>query len=100
MTPAVSVVIPTYNRSALLPSAVESVLAQTFTDYELIVIDDGSTDDTCERLKPYMGRIRYCYQDNRGASAAQNKGIEIARGTWVSILGSDDLWLPAKLERQ
>jgi glycosyltransferase involved in cell wall biosynthesis len=76
------------------------VLRQTYTDYELIVIDDGSTDDTRDRLKPYMGRIRYFYQDNRGASAAQNKGIELAIGKWVSILASDDVWLPTKLERQ
>ena len=100
MAPTVSVVIPTYNRGTLLPNAIESVLAQTFTDYELIVIDDGSTDDTCERLKPYMGRIRYFYQNNRGASAAQNKGIEVARGEWVAILGSDDVWLSSKLEKQ
>jgi glycosyltransferase involved in cell wall biosynthesis len=99
-TPTVSVVIPTYNRSAILPAAIESVLRQTYTDYELIVIDDGSTDDTRDRLKPYMGRIRYFYQDNRGASAAQNKGIELAIGKWVSILASDDVWLPTKLERQ
>ncbi|MGA3316330.1 MAG: glycosyltransferase [Candidatus Korobacteraceae bacterium] len=100
MAPTVSVIIPTFNRSALLPKAIESVLAQTYTDYELIVIDDGSTDDTHERLKPYMERIRYFYQDNRGASAAQNKGIEVAKGKWISILGSDDVWLPTKLERQ
>jgi glycosyltransferase involved in cell wall biosynthesis len=98
--PAVSVVIPTYNRSALLLNAIESVLRQTYTDYELIVIDDGSTDDTRERLQPYMERIRYFYQENKGASAAQNAGIQVARGKWVSILASDDTWLPTKLERQ
>jgi glycosyltransferase involved in cell wall biosynthesis len=100
MPPKVSVVIPTYNRSALLCRAIDSVLRQTYTDYELIVIDDGSTDDTRERLEPYMGRIRYFYQPNAGASAAQNAGVKVARGEWVSILGSDDVWLPTKLERQ
>jgi glycosyltransferase involved in cell wall biosynthesis len=100
MAPRVSVVVPTFNRSRLLSNAIESVLAQTYTDYELIVIDDGSTDDTHEKLKAYMERIRYFYQENRGASAAQNKGIEVARGKWVSILASDDVWLPTKLERQ
>ena len=77
-TPTVSVVIPTYNRGALLINAMESVLKQTYTDYELIVIDDGSTDDTSKRLQPYMERIRYYYQDNRGASAAQNAGVRVA----------------------
>ena len=96
----VSVVIPTFNRSELLVNAVESALQQTYQNREIIVVDDGSTDDTAERLAPYMDRIRYFYQENRGASAAQNKGIEVARGEWVSILASDDLWLPAKLECQ
>jgi glycosyltransferase involved in cell wall biosynthesis len=84
----------------LLLNAIESVLRQTYMDYELIVIDDGSTDDTRERLQPYMERIRYFYQENKGASAAQNAGIQVARGKWVSILASDDTWLPTKLERQ
>ncbi len=100
MAPIVSVVIPTFNRSTLLINAIESVLAQTYKDYEIIVIDDGSTDDTREKLRPYMERVRYFYQDNRGASAAQNKGIGVARGKWVSILASDDVWLPTKLENQ
>jgi glycosyltransferase involved in cell wall biosynthesis len=98
--PAISVVIPSYNRSVLLLKAIESVLWQTYTDYELIVIDDGSTDDTREKLLPYMECIRYYYQSNQGASAAQNAGIEVSLGEWVSILGSDDIWQPTKLERQ
>lgn len=98
--PQVSVVIPTYNRSELLIAAIESVLRQTFTDYELIVIDDGSTDDTRARLEPYADRIRYFHQPNQGASAAQNAGTRVARGEWIAILASDDTWLPAKLERQ
>lgn len=98
--PNVSVIIPTYNRSALVFNAIESVLQQTYRDYELIVIDDGSSDDTRDRLLPYMKRIRYFYQDNRGASAAQNAGIRVARGKWIAILASDDEWHPCKLQSQ
>lgn len=98
--PRVSVVIPTYNRSDLLLRAIDSVLRQTYSDYELIVIDDGSTDDTRQRLEPYMERIRYFYQPNRGASAAQNAGISAAQGEWISILASDDVWHPTKLDTQ
>lgn len=98
--PNISVIIPTYNRSILVVNAIESVLQQTYRDYELIVIDDGSTDDTRDRLRPYMERIRYVYQSNRGASAAQNAGIGVARGKWIAILASDDEWHPNKLQRQ
>jgi glycosyltransferase involved in cell wall biosynthesis len=98
--PTVSIVIPTFNRSALLLNAIESALQQTYDDNEIIVVDDGSTDDTATKLVPYLDRIRYVYQNNRGVSAAQNKGIELARGRWISILASDDVWLPTKLERQ
>jgi glycosyltransferase involved in cell wall biosynthesis len=100
MTPLVSVVIPTFNRAGLVVNAIESVFAQTFKDYEVVVVDDGSTDNTREALEPYGRRIRYFYQTNRGASAAQNKGIELATGEWISILADDDEWLPTKLERQ
>ncbi|HEX2712750.1 MAG TPA: glycosyltransferase [Candidatus Acidoferrales bacterium] len=100
MAPTVSVVIPTFNRSMVLTNAIDSVLRQTYADYEIVVIDDGSTDDTHERLRPYTGRIEYFYQDNRGLSAAQNKGIELAKGEWISVLADDDEWLPTKLERQ
>ena len=98
--PAVTVIIPTFNRSRLLVNAIQSVLCQTYRDYEIIVVDDGSTDDTVEALTPYMDRIRYVYQANLGASAAQNRGVHLARGKWVSILASDDVWLPTKLETQ
>ena len=98
--PTVSVIIPTFNRSKLVVNAIRSVLCQTYRDYEIIVVDDGSTDDTAEALTPYMDRIQYVYQANLGASAAQNRGIQLARGKWISILGSDDLWLPTKLEAQ
>jgi glycosyltransferase involved in cell wall biosynthesis len=100
MPPTVSVIIPTFNRSSRVINAIESVLRQTYTDFEIVVIDDGSTDDTLESLKPYVGRIKYIYQQNRGASAAQNKGVALATGKWISILGDDDDWLPTKLECQ
>lgn len=96
----VSVVIPTFNRGEHLIGAVKSVLAQTYRDYEIIVVDDGSNDDTLLELKPYMGRIRYFYQQNQGAGSARNRGIEAAAGEWISMLDSDDVWLPTKLERQ
>jgi glycosyltransferase involved in cell wall biosynthesis len=97
---SVSIIIPTFNRSKLVVKAIESALQQTYKDHEIIVVDDGSTDDTVQALAPYRDRIRYVYQENQGASAAQNKGIEVALGKWVSILASDDRWLPTKLESQ
>ena len=98
--PTVSVIVPTFNRRKLVLNAIQSVLCQTYRDYEIIVVDDGSTDNTAEALTPYMDRIRYVYQANLGASAAQNRGVQLARGKWISILDSDDLWLPTKLEAQ
>lgn len=100
MRPTISVVIPTFNRADLLLGALESVLAQSYKSHEIIVIDDGSTDMTRERLRSYWNEIRYVYQDNRGASGAQNRGVALATGEWISILASDDRWAPAKLERQ
>ena len=98
--PTVSVIIPTFNRRKVVVNAIRSVLHQTYRDYEIIVVDDGSTDDTAEALTPYMDRIRYVYQANLGASVAKNKGIQLARGKWISVLDSDDVWLPTKLEIQ
>jgi len=98
--PSVSVIIPTYNRARYVTKAIESVLAQTYHDYEIIVIDDGSTDNTKEVLQPYMDRIRYIYQQNAGVSAARNTGISEARGEWIAFLDSDDEWLPEKLDVQ
>jgi glycosyltransferase involved in cell wall biosynthesis len=99
--PAVSVVIPTYNRAEMLAQALRSVLAQTFTDYEVIVVDDGSTDGTAEVVESFTDqRIKYLRQENRGSSAARNAGVEKAEGKYVAFLDSDDAWLPEKLEVQ
>ncbi len=100
-SPRVSVVIPTYNRAKKVQGAIESVLAQTFSDLEVIVVDDGSEDDTGKVLAETFGdRIRYHYQANQGASAARNKGIAEARGEWIAFLDSDDEWERDKLEWQ
>ncbi|MBI4355948.1 MAG: glycosyltransferase [Candidatus Omnitrophica bacterium] len=100
MTPKVSVVVPTYNRAHLIPEALESIWAQTYRDLEVIVVDDGSTDDTREILRPWWPRLRYIYQPNQGCAAARNRGISLARGTYVAFLDSDDRWLPDKLAQQ
>ena len=96
----VSVVIPTYNYGHFVTGAVESALAQTYADREVIVVDDGSEDDTRDRLAIYDGRIRYIRQENRGLSSARNTGIRAARGALVAFLDSDDLWHPEKLAVQ
>ncbi len=103
MSPRVAVIIPTYNRAALLGRAVSSVLGQTFRDFELIVVDDGSTDGTadlpvfaCGDPRLYLLRL----PDNRGVSAARNTGVREATASWIAFLDSDDEWLPAKLSRQ
>jgi glycosyltransferase involved in cell wall biosynthesis len=98
--PPVSVIIPTFNRRALVCEAVESVLAQHDPDFELIVVDDGSTDGTDVALAPFGHRLRYVRQDNRGVSAARNAGVRSARGEWIAFLDSDDLWQPGKLTAQ
>jgi glycosyltransferase involved in cell wall biosynthesis len=101
MNPKVSVVIPTYNREVKVRNAIESVLAQTVTDLEVIVVDDGSSDGTGQMLGETFGdRIRYYAQDNQGVSVARNKGVEEARGEWIAFLDSDDLWEKEKLEWQ
>lgn len=100
MTPKVSVVIPTYNRAHTLGRALKSVLAQTFQDFEIVVVDDGSNDDpksVCESFGD--PRIHYLRQDNRGGGAARNAGIDAARGRFVAFLDSDDEFLPDHLKR-
>jgi glycosyltransferase involved in cell wall biosynthesis len=97
---SVSVILPTHNRARYICRAVESVLNQTFADREVIVIDDGSTDNTRETLAPYKDRVRYYYQPNAGVSAARNAGVRQARSEWIAFLDSDDSWLPEKLSHQ
>ena len=99
-TPLVSVVIPTYNYGRFVCTAVDSALSQTFQPLEVIVVDDGSTDDTRERLSQYGDHIRYIYQVNKHLSAARTTGIRAARGEFIALLDSDDLWAPEKLARQ
>ena len=96
-SPSVSVVIATYNRADLLPETIDSVLNQRFQDFELIVVDDGSTDNTREVLRRYEPRVRYLYQENRGPSAARNLGVRHAKGAWIAIQDSDDLCAPEHL---
>lgn len=101
-TPKVSVIIPTFNRAGLVQAAIASVAAQTFTDLECIVVDDGSVDDTKAALQPLIasGQIQYVHQSNAGLSAARNHGLRIARGAYISFLDDDDLYEPHKLARQ
>jgi glycosyltransferase involved in cell wall biosynthesis len=98
--PAVSIVLPTFNRGWTIRQAVTSILEQTFTDFELIVVDDGSTDDTHAILAPVRHRFLLLQQDHRGVSAARNRGIGAARADLIAFLDSDDYWLPSKLARQ
>ena len=96
----VSVIIPTYNRGRMLKEAIESVLTQDFADFELIVVDDGSTDNTNDILKEYQEDIIVLKQINKGVSAARNTGIASATGHFIAFLDSDDIWMPAKLSLQ
>lgn len=98
--PAVSAIIPTYNRASLLVEAVESALTQRRPPDEILVIDDGSRDDTAARMAAYGERVRYVRQANAGPSAARNHGFRFARGEYLALLDSDDLWTPDRLERQ
>ena len=93
----ISVIIPTYNNSKFIVEAIEGVLGQTYTNYEIIVVDDGSTDNTKDSLKPYYGIIRYFYKDNGGVASARNLGIRNAQGDYIAFLDSDDLWASEKL---
>ena len=102
--PTVSVIIPTYNRAYLIDRAIQSVLNQSYQDFEMIIVDDGSTDDTKEVVTEFQEqdkRIRYIrHEKNKGGSAARNTGIKSAEGDYVAFLDDDDEWLPAKIEKQ
>jgi glycosyltransferase involved in cell wall biosynthesis len=96
----VSVIIPTHDRAALVQQSVESVLSQTYENVEIVVVDDGSADDTSTILEPLKDRITYVFQENRGRSAARNSGVSLSRGEFLIFLDSDDLLLPAAVETQ
>jgi glycosyltransferase involved in cell wall biosynthesis len=97
--PIVSVIIPTYNAKALLVEAIDSVLSQTLTDFEVLVIDDGSTDGTAKAVKAIDdSRVHYYYKDNGGASSARNVGLDKAEGQYIAFLDSDDLYTPDYLK--
>lgn len=98
--PLISVIVPTYNASQYIVQAVESVLYQTYPNYEIIVVDDGSTDNTHQHLQPYISDIRYIYQPNQGVSVARNRGIDLAKGDLIAFLDADDYFLPDKLAAQ
>ena len=100
--PRISIVIPTYKHSGFIMQTLESVFAQTFTDYEVIVVNDGSPDDTSQVLRPLVetGRIHYIEQVNAGQAAARNRGIAEAHGEYIALLDDDDLWPPDKLQWQ
>lgn len=96
----ISAVIPAYNSAAFLPAAINSILKQTFPVDEIIVVDDGSYDDTQKVLGPFANQITYVYQENAGPSAARNKGIVTAKGNWIAFLDADDQWTTKKIETQ
>lgn len=101
--PKVSVIMPVYNRERYLSQAIESVLNQTYGDFELIIVDDGSTDNSQAIIKEYAGkdkRIRYAFHEkNRGVSAARNTALAMAQGEWIALIDSDDAWHPERLEK-
>jgi glycosyltransferase involved in cell wall biosynthesis len=96
----VTVVIPTYNSGRFVTEAVDSVLSQTLPPAEVVVVDDGSTDDTAARLACYSSRVRYIHQPNGGVASARNRGLQEARAEAIAFLDSDDVWHPSKLEAQ
>jgi len=100
MSSTVSVIIPAYNAAQYLPACIESVLGQTHKHVEIIVVNDGSTDNTDEVVKPYLSRIKYIKQENRGLSAARNAGFRASNGAFICFLDADDLLMPHKFERQ
>ena len=96
----VSTIIPAYNAGKYIQEAIESALAQTYRDLEVIVVDDGSTDDTRRILDEFAGRVTVLRQENQGRAAACNAGAAMARGEWIAFLDADDIWLPTKTQSQ
>ena len=99
-SPRVSVVIPVYNSEDYVAEAIEGVLNQTYQDYEVIVVDDGSTDGSAAVVRSFGDAVRYIFQPNAGVSAATNRGVSLSNGEFIAFLDNDDIWLPEKLERQ
>ena len=99
-SPLITCIIPVFNGERYLREALESVFAQTYRPLDVVLVDDGSTDNTVAIASTYAGRVRYVHQHNLGPAAARNKGIQAARGEFLAFLDADDLWHPEKLERQ
>jgi len=99
-SPLVSIILPTYNRDWVITQAIDSVLAQSYTNFELIIIDDGSTDKTTDVIKSYEGKLQYVYTKNSGVAKARNRGISISKGKFIAFIDSDDTWEPQKLAKQ
>lgn len=102
-TELVSIITPSYNTAKYIQETIESVLAQTYTNWEMIIVDDCSTDNTDEVVKPYLADSRFKYlknEKNSGAAVSRNRAIQEAKGKWIAFLDSDDLWYPEKLEKQ
>src|SRR5713101_7619017 len=96
----ITVVIPCYNYGEYISDAIKSILAQTYPVREIIVVDDGSTDDTSNQLSRFGKSVKHLYQPHRGPSSARNTGIQAAKYPWIAFVDADDWWLPRKIERQ
>lgn len=100
-SPLISIIIPVYNAESYIKKTIQSVLNQTYRPVEIIVVDDGSTDQSAENIRQFQQpEVKYHFQSNLGAASARNRGIELAKGEYLSFLDADDLWLPNKLELQ
>lgn len=99
-SPFISVIIPSFNRAHVLPATIESILAQTYKDFELIIVDDGSTDNTAEVVSRYGDAVQLIRQENKGITGARNTGLHASKGQWIALQDSDDHWEPEKLEQQ
>lgn len=98
-SPLISVIVPSFNRAHLLPETIENILQQSFEDFELIIVNDGSTDETDAAVAPFLDRITYLKHENKGITGARNTGIRAAKGEWIALQDSDDHWQPNKLQQ-